>query len=117
MLFFVFFFGFLVLCLVFALWLKENKGAEPDHTWAEVVIGVGYTLLGAHLHNVITRGDWRQTEAHILEAFCYSAPPIIVGELWQAWEAYRVRRKAAERDIHEAYIDAIHELKYEDLMQ
>lgn len=95
--------GLVLLSSAYAGWLDTNKSAEPDHTWAEVVFGVGYTLAGAHLHNRVTRGDWRSAERHIIEAFCYSGAPIIAGELWQAWER-RQERKAFE-------------VKYKDILQ
>lgn len=88
--------GLTALSCAYAAWLNEHKHAEPDHVWAEVAFGVGYTLIGARLHTPPASGGIFR-DGHIYEAFAYSATPIIVGELAQWVRRREMRRRFADR--------------------
>jgi len=70
---------------LFAHWLDEHKDLEPDHTYAEVIVGVSLCLMHA-LATGQARGQgwrpWRHSLNH-LRSFALGGAPIIVGELWQ----------------------------------
>jgi len=84
----------------YAAWLREHKKAEPDFIWAEVVIGVAYTLAGARLKRP-RPGGWLARDAHIYAAFAYAGIPIIVGEVAQRIERRRQRAKMLDRWLME----------------
>lgn len=82
----------------YARWLDANKDLEPDHTWAEVVFGVGLCLFHAGLI-ARARGKnwkWQHHSYNHLRSFALGGMPIIVGELWQ-W-----RRRVAARLAYDA---------------
>lgn len=76
-------------------WLDEHKELEPDHTWLEVCIGVGASLLHATLTGALHGGDWKAQSWRVVRSFALSGTPIICGELRQAYE----RRAETERYI------------------
>ena len=82
----------------YAIWLDTHKDAEPDYTWAEVGLGVGYTLAHAVAQGALAGGDWKAQAWRTMRSFVLSSPPIIAGELRQAREnAARRRRYEAQR--------------------
>ena len=90
------------LSCVYSAWLREHKHAEPDHIWAEVTIGVAYTLIGARLKRRAAGAGpplarWLSRDAHIYAAFAYASLPIIIGELAQWRERAKERERLAKR--------------------
>lgn len=76
-------------CCVYAYWLDEHKGLEPDHTWLEVTAGVGFCLLHAALRG---RGlDKAAYQAQLWRSFALGGTPVILGELRQALLRKRAR--------------------------
>ena len=87
----------IALSCAYAAWLREHKEHEPHMTWAEVAVGVGYTLLFAHLRGWAHRDDWKAQSCRTIREFCISGPPIIVGELLQKLEERRQIEKEFPR--------------------
>lgn len=83
-------------CL-YAAWLSEHKDLEPDWTWVEVGIGVGYCLLRAAAHGARHGGDWRMQQRATWRAFLLGGIPIAIGEILQGQRRAREREKLAER--------------------
>jgi hypothetical protein len=76
-------------CCVYAHWLDEHKGLEPDHTWFEVTVGVAACLAHAALRG---RGATKDAyQALLWRSFALGGAPIIVGELHQALRRRRAR--------------------------
>ena len=96
--------GLVATSSAYAAWLAEHKHAEPDGVWAEVAIGVGYTLLAARLKRRIDApagwpgwARWLMRDAHVWLSFGFSSAPIIVGELAQGVKRRQMRRRYAAR--------------------
>lgn len=86
----------IALSTAYAAWLYQHKEHEPDMTWAEVTAGVAYTLAFAHMRGALHGGDWRDQSGRVFREFFISAPPIVVGELIQRYEARRALRALPE---------------------
>lgn len=82
----------------YAYWLDGHKEAEPDYTWVEVGLGVAYTLAHAVAQGALHGGDWKAQAWRTARSFILSSPPIIAGELHQAYRnAQQRKRYAAQR--------------------
>lgn len=87
----------IALSCAYAAWLKEHKEYEPHLTFAEVAVGVAYTLIFAHLRGWAHQDDWRSQSARTIREFFISGPPIIVGELIQKLDEKRAIDKEFPR--------------------
>lgn len=83
----------ITLSSIYARWLAEHKGGEPDWTWIEVAFGVSYCLGHAYAQGRRHGGDWRAQHHAVWRAIFLGGIPIAVGELDQ-WLARRARRRA-----------------------
>lgn len=88
----------------YAAWLRDHKHLEPDDTYAEVILGVAYTLAAARLKRQYTPPQhwpawvrWLLRDAHLYLSFGFSSAPIIIGELAQKAERKKSRRHLASR--------------------
>jgi len=80
----------------YAAWLDTHKGFEPKMTWAEVVVGVAYTLTFSTLRGAFYGGSWWDQTKRIGRDFALAGTPIIISELRQAFEAQREDAKFEE---------------------
>lgn len=83
-------------CL-YAAWLAEHKTLEPDWTWVEVGIGVGYCLAHAYARGQRHGGDWRQGWAGAARSLVLGGIPVAIGELAQWKRRQREREKLAQK--------------------
>lgn len=84
------------LSCAYAAWLHKHKDFEPHMTWAEVMVGVAYTLAFSYARGAYHQDDWRSQARRTFRDFCIAAPPIIVGELTEKLEARRELRAEQE---------------------
>jgi hypothetical protein len=77
---------------LYAKWLAEHKTLEPDWTFLEVGVGVGYCLLHAYVRGHMHGGDWQDGQREALRSLTLGALPIVAGELTQ-WLQRRDRRR------------------------
>jgi len=84
------------LSCAYAAWLHKHKEYEPHLTFAEVALGVAYTLAFAYVRGWVHQDDWRAQAHRTFRDFCISAPPIIVGEVLEKIEARRELRAEQE---------------------
>lgn len=83
---------------LYAAWLRQHKGQEPDWTWLEVVFGVS-VVLGYAKARTAAQGDATRHEHNVWRGFIVAGVPIICGEVSQAIDSARQRREWLRRQL------------------